>query len=380
MDLNDYFEPVALDKPSEKVKQSGAMFGRHITIHTPSRPIDEISQYQLAILGVCEGRNSFSPGAAQAPNHIRLKLYELFPSNDKLRIIDLGNLRPTQSADDTYYGLRDVMMHLLNNQVTALVLGGTGDLARGLFMGYEQSFSCSSMVSIDSRLDMDQGPLHAASWMLPVMESAKLFKFTHLGHQQYLVDKAYSDELENRGFDQVRLGAIRQSPLAAEPYLRDAQLVIFDMSAIKQADAPGASLPSPNGLTAEEACQLARFAGLSEQVTCFGLFEMNPQDDIQGQTAHLAAQTLWHFIDGFSQRRKEKPGQNPDFKVYMVNHRDMEHTLTFYKSLVTDRWWMEVPDLKNGIPIMIACSVEEYQQACNHDIPELWWKAFQRIN
>jgi hypothetical protein len=58
----------------------------------------------------------------------------------------------------------------------------------------------------------------------------------------------------------------------------------------------------------------------------------------------------------------------------------MEHTLTFYKSLVTDRWWMEVPDLKNGIPIMIACSVEEYQQACNHDIPELWWKAFQRIN
>ena len=64
----------------------------------------------------------------------------------------------------------------------------------------------------------------------------------------------------------------------------------------------------------------------------------------------------------------------------MVNHQDMEHALTFYKSLVTGRWWMEIPEMKTGGQVMVSCSQEEYQQACNHDIPEMWWKAFQRIN
>ena len=142
---------------------------------------------------------------------------------------------------------------------------------------------------------------------------------------------------------------------------------------------PATRYPSPNGLLAEEACQLARYAGLSDQVSCFGIFEVNPEYDHHDQTAHLAAQAIWYFIEGFSQRKREIPSQtNPDFKVFMVNHQDMEHALTFYKSQVTGRWWMEVPVMKTGKQMIVSCSGEEYQQACNHDIPEMWWKAFQR--
>jgi hypothetical protein len=134
-------------------------------------------------------------------------------------------------------------------------------------------------------------------------------------------------------------------------------------------------------LQAEEACQLARFAGLSDHVGCFGIFEVNPDFDRHNQTAHLAAQTAWHFMEGFSLRKHEVPSaEHPDFNMYLVNHQDMEHALTFYKSQVTGRWWMEVPDMKTGASRIVACSAEEYQQACNHDIPEMWWKAFQRIN
>jgi|WetSurSiteA1Bulk_404760.scaffolds.fasta_scaffold01339_5 formiminoglutamase len=381
MDLNYYFEPVSLEKPDEYFRYSDVMFGRNIRINTPSTPIDEISNYQLAILGINEDRNSSNKGSAAAPNQIRMKLYELFRINEKLRIIDLGNLKQTATPEDTYFGIRDVMTDLLNNQVTAIIIGGTQDLTRGIYMAYEQRSTPVNVVNIDSRLDMEEGILSSTSWVLPVINSPRLFRYSAMGHQQYLVDNSHAQQIEERGFDVIRLGTLRSGMLLAEPFLRDAHLVSLDIASIRQSDAPGTRYPSPNGLTAEEACQLARYAGMSDQVSCFGLYEINPEFDRNHQTSHLAAQAIWYFVEGFSQRKMERPEENnPDFKVFMVNHQDMEHTLTFYKSLVTGRWWMEIPEIKTGNQLLVACSQEEYQQACNHDIPELWWRAFQRIN
>jgi formiminoglutamase len=381
MDLNSYFDPVSLDKPDKYFRFSEAMFARNITINTPSTPIDEISNYQLAIFGVTEDRNSFNTGSALAPDRIRMKLYELFRVNGKVRIIDLGNMKHAASPEDTYFGMRDVMTDLLNNQVTAIVIGGTQDITKGIFMAYEQYASKINMVTVDARIDMEEGPVNSYSWNMQVINSPKLFKYATLGHQQYLVHENHVEFLEKKGFDVIRLASLRSNLVMAEPFLRDAHLVSFDISTVKQSDAPGNHFPSPNGLMAEEACQLSRYAGLSDQVSCFGIYEVNPEFDQNDHTSHLAAQAIWLFIEGFSQRKKEKPVQNShDFKVFAVSHSDMEHALTFYKSLITGRWWMEVPDMKSGGQVLVACSQEEYQQACHHEIPERWWKAFQRIN
>jgi arginase family enzyme len=381
MNLNDYFDPVSLDKPEDAFRFSDAMFGRNIRVHTASTPIDEISDYSIAILGVGEDRNSGNTGSSQAPDAIRTKLYELSRINEKVRIMDLGNLKPAASVKDTYYGLRDVMIDLLNNRVIAIVLGGTQDLTQGIFMAYEQESAPVNVVTIDSRIDLEEGALHAFTWQRPMLQSPRLFTHAALGHQQYLVNKKHLQYLEEHGSDIMRLGELRSNITLAEPYLRDAHLVSLDIGAIRQSDAPATLYPSPNGLMAEEACQLARYAGMSDRVSCFGIFEINPRFDNHHQTSHLAAQAIWYFVEGHSQRKKESPSQdNADFKVFMVNHRDMEHALVFYKSLVTGRWWMEIPEMKSGKNIMVACSQEEYQQACNHDIPELWWKAFQKIN
>jgi formiminoglutamase len=381
MNLNDYFEPVSLEKQAESIGSSASMFGRNLRVNTASSPIDEISNYQLAILGVNEDRNSANTGSAFAPDSIRRKLYELYRINDRLRIIDLGNLKPTANPQDTYFGLRDVMTDLLNNQVTAIVLGGTQDVTAGLYMAFEQRTSKVNVVTVDSRIDMDASGPGSLSWNIPVVNSPRIFRYTAMGHQQYLVDTAFAENLEAKGFDVVRLGPLRSNLTMAEPFLRDAHLVSFDIGAIKQSEAPGTHFPSPNGLLAEEACQLSRYAGLSDLVSCFGIFEINHRFDSHDQTAQLAAQAVWYFAEGFSQRKKERPSQNnADFKMFMVNHSDMEHALTFYKSVVTGRWWMEIPEMKTGDQIVVACSQDEYQQACNHDIPEMWWKAFQRIN
>ncbi len=381
MDLNHYFEPVALNKPEGSFRVEDGMFGSGIHVNTPSHPIDEISQYQIAILGIPEDRNALNEGASEAPDRIRERLYPLCRVSDKMRIIDLGNLKPTPAVNDTYYGLRDVVLELLNNQVTMILLGGSQDLTYGAFLAYEHAKSPVNLVTIDSRINAGSDALSAETYLQTLWKSKKLFRHCNLGHQQYLVHPGHAAQIDRLGFETLRLGSLRNNLNLAEPGLRDAHLVSFDIGAVRQSDAPATRFPSPNGLYAEESCQLSRYAGLSDHVSCFGIFEVNPSLDHNGQTTHLAAQMIWYFMEGFSQRKIENPASgNKDFKVFIINHEDMEHELTFYKSQVTNRWWMDVPDVKTGKSYPVACTQDEYQQASNHDIPELWWRTFQRIN
>ena len=77
-----------------------------------------------------------------------------------------------------------------------------------------------------------------------------------------------------------------------EPSFRDSDFVSFDLGAIRNSDCRGNIYPSPNGLYAEEACQLSRFAGLSDKICCFGVFELNADADPSAQSAHLSATYL----------------------------------------------------------------------------------------
>jgi hypothetical protein len=120
---------------------------------------------------------------------------------------------------------------------------------------------------------------------------------------------------------------------------------------------------------------------MGDNISCFGIFEVNPKYDTEDLTSHVAAQMIWYFIEGFSIRKSESPlSDSNDFKVFIISHDDMEYDITFLKSIKTERWWMEVPVVKAGRKILIACSKEDYQQACNHDIPDLWWKSFRKLN
>lgn len=381
MDLNLYFEPVALDKPDHNLLPSKAMLGQHIHIHTPSSPIGEISNYQVALFGICEDRNSLNQGSSHAPDKIRASFYQLFMVQDKMRIIDLGNLKIPDTVNDTYFGVRDVMMELLGNQVVVVVMGGMQDLTCGIYMAFEKIKKMVNVVTIDARLDLEGAGSGGSGWIEEILRSPCLMQYTNLGHQQYLTDRNLIKQAGRQSFESVRLGSVRSNLGIAEPLIRDAHLVSFDVTAIKQSDSPGTMFPSPNGFIAEEACQLARYAGLSDRVSCFGIFEYNPSFDFNNQSAHLNAQIIWHFIEGYAQRKEEKPAQNnADFKVFVVSHQDMEHELVFYKSLTTNRWWMEVPGINEGKSVVIACTAEDYQLACRHEIPDLWWKIFQRIN
>ena len=121
-------------------------------------------------------------------------------------------------------------------------------------------------------------------------------------------------------------------------------MVCLNASGIKQSDFPAQLNGSANGLLSEEACALLRFAGLGGSVRSLGIYDYISDLDSGEQSSKLAAQMLWHFIDGFYHRVEENPLVNEnDFIRYRVPyHDDQSNEMIFYKSTITERWFMEV--------------------------------------
>jgi hypothetical protein len=128
----------------------------------------------------------------------------------------------------------------------------------------------------------------------------------------------------------------------------------------------------PNGLLSNEICQLAWYAGLSDRLKGFGLFEVNPDNDNDlSAGVALSAQTVWHFIDGVSMRYNDYPVKDIEsYNIYIVHLDDYGMDIRFFNNAVNGRWWVEVPgDDEKSI---ISCNEDDYKKSVTNEIPEKW--------
>jgi formiminoglutamase len=384
MTLLDFLEPVSLDKPENPFISGENTFSKSITVHTPNFELKDLSSYDVAIIGVPEDRNSYNKGASLAPDKIRAQLYQLIKINEKIKIIDLGNIIQGNTFNDTYTALKEVLQTLHSKNVIAIILGGTQELTIPVFQTIEALKSNINLTAIDRTIDIVEDSINNSSetYLSEILfKKRSLFKFCSLGYQLHLTNSSSIDLINKLYYDALRLGEIRSDISMTEPILRDTDIVSFDISSIRQSEAPAFINPSPSGFYSEEACQLARYSGLSERVAIFGLFEVNPKYDANLQTINLAAQIIWYFLDGLSCRKMEYPdSENKNFKTFIVGHSDLDYEITFYKSNISERWWMEVPDPKKDGTVIVSCSHSDYQKACEQEVPDIWWKSFQKLS
>ena len=100
---------------------------------------------------------------------------------------------------------------------------------------------------------------------------------------------------------------------------------------------------SPNGLFANEACQLMRYAGISDKLTSAGIFNCYTLHE-EKTTNALIAQLIWYFNDGYASRKGDFPiGSKRNYKKYRVTLEELKEEIVFIKSDKSGRWWMEVP-------------------------------------
>jgi len=352
---------------------------------------DKMPDYRgahIAIVGVKEDRGTqANKGAQQGPDEIRKKLYRLKRGNATYRVVDLGNLKPGVDLDETYLRVSEVCRILLEHNVLPLILGGSQDIDIGQYRGYEDLNKLVSILNVDAFLDLEDkrgvpaNRQHIHKVLLH--EPNYLFSYTHLAHQLYLVDHSAAAILEKLYFESHRLGVLRNNLAEMEPAIRQADLLTFDVTAIKSADAPGNAQAQPFGLSGEEACQICWYAGQNEKLSSAGFYEYNPvHDDAQRKTAAVVATMIWYFIEGFYHRKNESLFKSNDFMKYTVALPTQPEAITFYKSKMTEKWWMEVAADKNSPYVrnsIVPCSYSDYQLATKGEIPERYINTLARL-
>jgi arginase family enzyme len=361
---------------------SSQQLGSKVVLHT-SEAFPEVSKVTIGIIGVLENRGNSNGNQEIDLLAIRKELYRLYPGNWDASIADFGNILAGNSIEDTYFALKKVASSLIKNNIIPVVIGGSQDLTYSLYRAFDDLEQMVNLVAVDSQFDFgkESDVVSASSYLTKIVieEPNNLFNYCNIGYQTYYNSQEEIDLVEKLFFDAYRLGEVSNTIAIAEPVFRDADVVSFDMNAVKSSDSGNFTPFVPNGFNGKEICALSRYAGISDKVTSFGIFNHNDTE----QESVLMAQIIWYFIEGFHYRSNEYPfGSRENYLKYIVPSEDEE--LIFYKSDKTDRWWIEIPFIIEGNNklkrnTLLPCSHEEYLAACDQELPERWWKA-QRKN
>jgi formiminoglutamase len=379
MNLSLFFDPVA--ESLVNTKSDFNTFQNAFYINTSGdlnwRDCD------IALIGVNDYRANEVEGKVSshiAADLIRKQFCALNKSAVTYNICDLGNLRNGEDFQDTEERLREVCEVLIENDVIPLIIGGTHNFSVGQYHAYQKFDKLTTVLNIDASIDMKSGEGDSSntSFLNKILlhEPNYLFNFILLGYQSYITDPDLVNVFEKLHFEHYRLGVIRESFEDVEPILRQSNMISIDLGALKIQDAPALLHSRPFGLTGEELCRIAWYAGLSERVSSFALYEYYPDYDHKDQTANLIATTIWYFVEGFYHRIQYENYDSDSFMKYNVSVNGVDN-LVFYKHKYTEKWWLEVPkpDFSKKSDeefVVVPCSYNDYLMATNNELPERW--------
>lgn len=382
----DYLFPVDDSVLAHSMLQSNQSLGYHIAIHTKQNGIPDLEGVRLAIIAVEEGRAAINnEETGQGLDEIRKQLYQLFPGNWIAKIVDLGNLQQGNTIEDTYFALTELITDLVKLNIIPIIIGGGQDLTYANFRAYDKLEQTVNIVSIDNKFDFGsiQDGISSQSYLSSIVmkKPNNLFNFSNIGYQTFLNPQEEIDLVNDLFFDAYRLGDVVKNIEVIEPVLRDADIVTIDIGAVRNSEAPANNNATPNGFYGEELCVITRYAGISDKVSSFGIYEYNHKWDNKSQTAQLIAQAIWYFIEGVNCRTNDYPfGTKDSYQKYIVLIED--EVLNFYKSDKSGRWWMEINFKKNNKyerHSLIPCTYQDYLNANKQEIPDRWYKTLKKV-
>ncbi len=251
-----------------------------------------------------------------------------------LRILDCGIF--VQNQPET---LLPILEEICSSGATVLLLGAPLGLMKNLISG-------TRMVSVIRESNLDDDIYLRTEGQSPLIQ--------YIGTQRHLVSES-NVQIEGH----LRLSELREDLGLAEPCLRDSEVLLFNCDSLSAAEAGYMTGISSSGLTVMEACQLFRYAGASQSMNVISIYGYNYESDENGLTANSMAQMIWYLMEG--SMLKEDP-ERSTLTQYIVQPKDNDHLLKFYKSEVSGRWWIE-----NRSGGKIPCSYQDYRKACEDD-------------
>lgn len=377
MSVFDFLQPINSNLVSYAARLSGHSMGAKITLHTAS-DFPNLDKIQLAIIGVLDARGGNISTQVNL-DAFRTHFYALFPGNWQLNLADLGDIEMGDSQNDTYFAVNNVVSGLIKKNIIPIVIGGSQDITYAMYRAYDRLDQMVNFVNIDKRFDLENSEFNqdanAFVHKMILEMPNNLFHYVNIGFQTYLNSQEEIDLMEKLYFESYRLGEVSNDLSITEPVFRDADLVSVDLTSIKSMESSNFVPFTPNGFDGKEICSLVRYAGISDRVSAIGFFNTHYSDN----EFVLLSQVVWYFLEGFYHRSSEYPfdiHKNVTKYTVLIDSEEM----VFYKSNLTERWWMEMlkltgQDNNRKITSLLPCSYGDYLKACNQEVPERWWKA-----
>ncbi len=257
---------------------------------------------RVAIVGVpLDENSSFLRGAATAPDHIRQALHS--PSSNLCaengidlgadsRWRDAGNVG-SADAQPSFAEIENFVDGLLENGEHVVTLGGDHSISYPLVRAHEHFHSGLTVLHLDAHPDLydelDGSRLSHGCPFARVMEEGLAARMVSLGirtanpHQREQA-KRFSVETFGPTEDLTAVLATLTPPL----YLS------LDLDVLDPAFAPGISHYEPGGLTTRQVLDILH--ALPCPLAGADIVELNPDRDIHGMTAMVAAKALKEII------------------------------------------------------------------------------------
>lgn len=367
--LNNWISPNIFGETDTIQNLEKNQFGRNIAIHLTDLP--DLKKVDIAILGISKTDTDI----------VRKHLYALDYPFNSLRIADLGNIR----NEDTSF-IIPVIKELLQSNITPIIIGNNLNSSFAQFQAYNSLKRSTNVIFVDEKIRYDFNHKKLATACLNKITNAKgsnLFNLGVIGFQSHFTSDELLRTMDEKNFDYVRLANVKSSSEEVEPLIRDADLVCFNLNALKQSEAPGVNNPSPSGLLSEEACKLSRYAGISDKLSSVGFYGYRNENDSSEQTAQVVAQLIWYFLDGYYSRMNDFPVSMNGLMEYIVEFKQIDTPVTFWKSSKSGRWWMQVPvktKKEHQRHRLVPCSYNDYLEASKGNFPDRLLNAFNRFS
>jgi formiminoglutamase len=380
-DISIYFQPVA----ETQIPTRG--LGNYIQTHC-NNSFPELEKGGIALFYVPEFRNT-NYHSDQNEEYFRVELSKLqADSNWQFPIFDLGTIIPGATVKDTYHAVTNVCTVLIQNKIIPVIIGGGQDLTIAVYDAIAKNEQTINLTAIDREFDLGDptSNIHSNGFVSHILtkKPCYLFNYSVIGYQTPYINNKERDLFEKLYFDTCRLGSYTKDTKIAEPLMRNADAVSFDLSSIQSAHFSGKHYHHPNGLSNENACQLMYYAGASDKMTTLLLSNYYPEG-ISLSSNRLIAELIWYFMDGVAARVGDYPvGSKDEYTKFSVVISQNDDALVFLKSNKSSRWWMEVPypkrkGSKYDRTTLVPCNYSDYQEAMRDELPDLWYRTFQKL-
>jgi len=247
---------------------------------------------KINLLGIqYDDKSSYLKGARLAPPIIKEKIWSTSSNTFSENLIDIDTylIDIGNKEISNYLDIESIVMNQFNNNNKIIILGGDHSITYPILKAYYKYFGSFDVLHIDAHPDLydslDGDKYSHACPFARIMEDNLIDNLIQVGVRTWT---EHQQEQANKF--KIPINDIKSIEFSDILNIENDIYISLDMDVFDPAFAPGVSHHEPGGFTSREVITLIQ--NINTRIIGADIVEYNPERDIQGITATLAAKMV----------------------------------------------------------------------------------------